>query len=224
MFRSLHRKLVVILMLLVVSVMAVVGTILVNSITSFYAREFRQQLAQVLTTERIETFQAAARGDNPDQALYEVVSAYSSSLGIDNYRNVYILDGETGGSSRGPIGRWARRWRKRPISSPPWRGSGRQRPGGGRLYGSGRPAGDRERPLSAVHQGHHPGDAVADLHDFFHHVQAILFGLVVAVLLSFLLSKTITNPIENLTAAPSVWPPATSATRRWYSPAMRSAC
>ena len=36
MFRSLHRKLVLILVLLIVSVMAVVGTFLINSINTFY--------------------------------------------------------------------------------------------------------------------------------------------------------------------------------------------
>ena len=36
MFHSLHRKLVLILVLLIVSVMAVVGTFLINSINTFY--------------------------------------------------------------------------------------------------------------------------------------------------------------------------------------------
>ena len=40
MFRSLHRKLVLILVLLIVSVMAVVGTFLINSINTFYLNSF----------------------------------------------------------------------------------------------------------------------------------------------------------------------------------------
>ena len=36
MFRSLHRKLVLVLVLLIVSVMAVVGTFLINSVTQPY--------------------------------------------------------------------------------------------------------------------------------------------------------------------------------------------
>ena len=36
MFRSLHMKLVLILVLMIVSVMAVVGTFLINSVSTFY--------------------------------------------------------------------------------------------------------------------------------------------------------------------------------------------
>ena len=43
MFRSLHRKLVLILVLLIVSVMAVVGTFLINSINTFYLNSFYEQ-------------------------------------------------------------------------------------------------------------------------------------------------------------------------------------
>ena len=200
MFRSLHRKLVVILMLLVVSVMAVVGTILVNSITSFYAREFRQQLAQVLTAERIETFQAAARGDNPDQALYEVVSAYSSSLGIDNYRNVYILDGETGRFLQGSNRALGQALEKTPNLIAAMAGE---------VGDSGRVVDgymDLAVPLETESGRYllYIKDTTQEMQSltsmiFSITVQAILFGLVVAVLLSILLSKTITNPIENLT-------------------------
>ena len=50
MFRSLHRKLVLVLVLLIVSVMAVVGTFLINSVTSYHIREFQSQMASVFTS------------------------------------------------------------------------------------------------------------------------------------------------------------------------------
>ena len=40
MFRSLHMKLVLILVLMIVSVMAVVGTFLINSVSTFYIDSF----------------------------------------------------------------------------------------------------------------------------------------------------------------------------------------
>ncbi len=49
MFRSLHRKLVLILVLLIVSVMAVVGTFLINSINTFYLNSFYEQMQAVFT-------------------------------------------------------------------------------------------------------------------------------------------------------------------------------
>ena len=57
MFRSLHRKLVLVLVLLIVSVMAVVGTFLINSVTSYHIREFRSQMSSVFTSEFILTLE-----------------------------------------------------------------------------------------------------------------------------------------------------------------------
>ena len=45
MFRSLHMKLVLVLVLLIVSVMAVVGTFLINSVISYHIQEFESQMA-----------------------------------------------------------------------------------------------------------------------------------------------------------------------------------
>ena len=47
MFRSLHMKLVLIMLLLITSLMAIVGAFLMTSITSFYIDEFYQQMESV---------------------------------------------------------------------------------------------------------------------------------------------------------------------------------
>ena len=47
MFRSLHMKLVLIMLLLITSLMTVVGTFMMTSITSFYIDEFYQQVDSV---------------------------------------------------------------------------------------------------------------------------------------------------------------------------------
>lgn len=54
-------------------------------------------------------------------------------------------------------------------------------------------------------------------------IEAMLFGLLVAVLLSFLLSKTITTPIENIKEQARLSLPATSATASPSSRATKSA-
>lgn len=46
MFRSLHMKLVMIMLLLVTSLMAVVGAFLMTSVTSFYIDEFYEQMSE----------------------------------------------------------------------------------------------------------------------------------------------------------------------------------
>ena len=40
MFRSLHMKLVLILVLMIISVMAVVGTFLINSVSTYFLEDF----------------------------------------------------------------------------------------------------------------------------------------------------------------------------------------
>ena len=93
MFRSLHRKLVLVLVLLIVSVMAVVATFLINSMTSYHIREFQSQMSSVFTSEFILTLEQNAQDSG---TLQDMIEAYSAPLGIDEYRCFYVLDGKTG--------------------------------------------------------------------------------------------------------------------------------
>ena len=54
MFRSLHMKLTLILLLLVTALMAVVGAFLTASVTSFYIDTFYQQMDSVFGADRRE--------------------------------------------------------------------------------------------------------------------------------------------------------------------------
>ena len=89
-------KLVLILVLLVVSVMAVVGTFLINSVTSYHIEDFQVQMARVFTPEFIDTLDKNAVGDDGAVRLRDVLSAHTGALGIDANRDFYVLDGETG--------------------------------------------------------------------------------------------------------------------------------
>ena len=52
MFRSLHMKLTLILLLLITSLMAVVGAFLTTSVTSFFIDDFYQQIEGVFGAEK----------------------------------------------------------------------------------------------------------------------------------------------------------------------------
>ena len=47
MLRSLHMKLVMIMVLLILSLMMVVGAFLINSVTAFYQEDFYSQMSDV---------------------------------------------------------------------------------------------------------------------------------------------------------------------------------
>ena len=49
MFRSLHMKLMLIILLLVTSLMAVVGAFLTTSVSSFYINTFYQQMSEMFS-------------------------------------------------------------------------------------------------------------------------------------------------------------------------------
>ena len=198
MFRSLHMKLVLILVLLIVSVMAVVGTFLINSVSNFYFEDFRQQVSEVFTADLQTELGHTAVGDDGAEKLYEKLSYYAALLGLDNYRNYYILDGE-GDYVAGSNQTVGSELRANPNIIAAM---------AGRVGANGSVA-DSYMDIAIPIQGDKPyivyiRDTKEDIRSltwrFFAIVmQAMLFGLLVAILLSFLLSKTITTPIENIT-------------------------
>ena len=100
MFRSLHMKLMLILLLLITSLMAVVGAFLTTSVSSFYIDTFYQQINEVFGEDNgdfIATLRSSA--DLPDGAeqIRLLVDTRAGELGIDyRTRNYFVLDGETG--------------------------------------------------------------------------------------------------------------------------------
>ena len=200
MFRSLHMKLVLILVLLILSVMLVVGTLLLSRVSTFYMDEFRSQMGEVFTTQFITEMQSEAAGEGAPERLRDMVSAYSGPLGLDMYRQYYILDnnGEylTGSDA---------------VSGP----SLEITPNIVRALGG--EVGDRgvlsdrymdfALPITTVSGTTYIvyiRDSNVELGEmkwmlFKVTVQVVCFGLLFAVLLSFLLSKTMTTPLENVT-------------------------
>ena len=92
MFRSLHMKLTLILLLLVTSLMAVVGAFLTTSISSFYIDSFYQQISSVFSDGSdgyVSTLRARAGEDDGAAGLRELLEVRAGSLGIDYRRFIY---------------------------------------------------------------------------------------------------------------------------------------
>ncbi len=198
MFRSLHRKLVLVLVLLIVSVMAVVATFLINSLTAYHIREFQSQMASVFTSEFILTLE-----QNGDSAtLQDMIEAYEAPLGIDEYRCFYVLDGATGDYLSGSDDDYGSRLVKTPNVLTAMNGQvGQQTETLGEYFDVAIPIRGQD---GTVHFVVGVLDDKSELQElnwnlFTILIQAMLFGLVVAICLSFLLSKTITDPVERLT-------------------------
>ncbi len=199
MFRSLHMKLVLILVLLIMSVMVVVGTFLISSVTSYHINDFKQQMETVFKTDFIRSLSDKAAREDGVAQMKEVLTAYSGSMGIDAYRNFYILDGDTGEYLEGSNDVLGRSLEKTPnIIAAVAGGVGDKVSFIDSYMDVAVPVEGKSRYIIYIK------DSKQDLKDltwmlFAITVQATLFGLVIAILLSFFLSKTMTTPIEELT-------------------------
>ena len=205
MFRSLHMKLVLIMTLLIVSLMTVVGAFLTNSVSRFYMDDFYSQMDTVFSDVGFARDLMTPEDGEEDgtAALQQVMQSYMGALGVDSRnRNYYILDGKTGEFLAG---------------SDPESGMNLAYTHNlnaalaGREGYDGDPVADYMDVAVPVVRGENSyiiyildnRTAVEALTGelFTLILEALVFGLVISVLLSFLLAKTMITPIENLTSA-----------------------
>ena len=199
MLKSLHTKLVLILVALILSVMAIVGTFLVSSVTEYNISEFQDEMANVFTQDFILSLENTAK-EGGSASLKDYMIAYSVSLGINQNRNFYILDGKSGEYITGSDDEAGAEMTLTPNMLTAMNGQvGQEISPVGTYF-------DVAVPVEADDTLYIVGvlDNKEDLNSFTRDlisalVRAMLFGMVIVVLLSYILSKTITNPVEKLT-------------------------
>ena len=100
MFRSLHMKLTLIMLLLITSLMAVVGAFLTTSVSSFFINTFYEQMDSVFGEEQrdfVTDLRSAAAQEDGAGLLKNMIDVKAGELGIDyRSRNYFVLDGATG--------------------------------------------------------------------------------------------------------------------------------
>ena len=97
MFKSISWKVLTVFILLIVSVMIVVGTFLLNSISSYYHREFKTQMEElVFTGDFTSQLASAASSSDAVSEMSRLIEIYSGRIGLDSYRSCAILTGDTG--------------------------------------------------------------------------------------------------------------------------------
>ena len=201
--RSLYTKLVLIIMTLIVAFMAVVGAFLLHGVRNFYLSEFYQQMQSVFSSEELaEDLHHAADADNGVSAIADNLNAYKGTLGIDaGTRNYYILDGMTGGYITGSNDPAEEITNTANILTAMTGQSG---------YASDASADfmDVAIPLEGT-SGRYiiyiidNKSTVQSLNGDLSHIilQAMAVGLLISVLMSLLLAKTLVTPIQDLTHA-----------------------
>ncbi|MBQ4544665.1 MAG: HAMP domain-containing protein [Oscillospiraceae bacterium] len=196
--RSLQMKLVLVLVLLIVSVMAIVGTFMLNQVSVYYFNDFTEQMNSVFNAEVFAMLKTEAQAEGGAERLNTAVEAYSQAMRISSYRNYYILDGKTGatlfGSNDDEVIRTPA-----VISALGGKIGQEKRVSSGYI--------DRANPIvvdGEVKYIVYVKDTKQDQQSltasmFTIILRTMMFALLIAVFLSFLFAKTITTPIENIT-------------------------
>ena len=200
MFRSLHMKLVLILVLMIISVMAVVGTFLINSVSTFYLDSFYEQMQGVFNQADLMDSLREAAAEPGTEGLHTILESHASALGIDDYRNYYILDGQgrylDGSNPNLTVTRTSN------IIAAMAGGTGTRSGVSDSIMDIAVPIDkDDDGAVDYIIYVTDDKQTISDLSWRFFQIvmQAMMFGLLAAILLSFLLSKTITTPIERIT-------------------------
>lgn len=205
MFRSLHSKLFLVMLLLVTSLMVVVGAFLMTNVTSFFVNEFYTQMQEVFGEENadfVNGLRSEAAQPNGAARMQTMLDTYVGALGIDSRnRNYYILDAGSG---------------ELLASSDDEATAGSLQQTANLLAARSGEVGDDSDitatfmdvaiPINSENNSYiiyirDERNVVSSLNRelFLIIVQALLVGLLFSVLLSLLLSKAVIIPIEKLT-------------------------
>lgn len=186
--------------LMVVSVIILVGTFFRISISDFFINEFKSTMSTAFYGEFFAQLSDAPE-DEPLEAISSVVEAYSGRLGIDMFRNVYVLDGKTGKILFRTDKNSFETVEKTPNVISALNGKDGVEITDQNAYM------DYARPLiknNAVAYVIYVKDTKDELGEIIGTIltiilQALLFGLLISFILGYFMSKTITSPIISLT-------------------------
>lgn len=203
MYRGLYFKIILILVIFTLIVMSVVGAVLISSVLGYYNDQFAACMTQNFGEDaQLRQYLVAAMTDaDGDFAAKQksILTSYASRLGIDDYRNYYILDAD-GNFLDGSDTAGGEALAETPNLVAAMNGQL------GNANTAGSDYADYALPLTV-------GDAsciiyLRDTQDELHEInwmlfsiilQALFIGLLIAILLSFFLARAISMPLSRLT-------------------------
>ena len=201
MYRSLYFKIILIFVVLMITVMAVVGTILLNSVFNFYMDDFSEQIDSYLgdDTKLSDSLTAALSEDDFVKKADEILRGYSNFLGIDIYRNYYILDMD-GNFLAGSDEESGSELKLTPnIISAMKKNTGSQQILGSDYTDYAKYITDGETECIIYIKDTQEEMRSLSLELFSIIFLSVFWGIVISVTLSFFLAKAITRPIQRLT-------------------------
>ena len=96
MFRKMQWKIVCIFMALVLAIMVIVGFYMFSSVVRLYSTDFQNQMDKVMSGDFVDVLTETLYADTSDaekqSRINEVISAYSSQLGLSEMRQCAVLN------------------------------------------------------------------------------------------------------------------------------------
>ncbi len=199
MYNSLYFKIILILVIFMITVMCVIGTILINSVNSFYMNEFTSQMARSFDGQFKNDLLDAMLADNYIDELSKVLNSHIGLLGIDDYRNYYILN-ENGSFIDGSDVELGNTLQKTSNMIAALRGEPENTQPLGADFADYAVKLENNNTSCVIYVK----DSMDEMRQFSWMLfsiilYALMFGLIFAIILAFFLSKAITSPIQSLT-------------------------
>ena len=197
MFKSIKWKLVAVLVFVVVALVIIVGTVFRVSVSNFYIDEFSRSMDSAFDGE---IGQKAKTAESAEE-LGGILEAYSVRLGLDTYRYVCVLDGKTGQTLYSSDYDLAKNVEKTPNIITAMAGNI------GKEHGFMKPYMDYAYPVIHGEKTQYViyvYDSKVEIGEILSRIlltilEALLIGFVIALILGYFMSGTITSPIMNLT-------------------------
>lgn len=199
--KSLYFKIILILVLFIVTVIVFSGVILLNNVTSYYMLDFYDRMEELFddNSKLKSDLSRAMENESYKSDLKQLLDSYSGVLGIDDYRNFYILD-NTGRYIDGTDDELGQSLEKTPNLIAALGGHD------GSKMQAGSEFADFATHISANGRSVviYIKDSMDEMQRFIWIIfsivlQTMVLSLIFAIILSFFLSKAITSPIRNIT-------------------------
>lgn len=198
MFKSLQWKLVAVFVLLVIAIMTAAGTFLVLRVSDFYHDMFVYEMADTFSPAFIKQLEDGAAAD--EEYVQSTMRTAAAALGVDSYRNYYIISADTGivldGTSEARYGLY--------VNSDNYVTALAGNVGDGTDVR--KTFMDYAVPINtpAGVQIIYIKDTKEELTKIIGHIfeiiiQAVVLGIAISIVIGYFLSRAITTPISNLT-------------------------
>ena len=196
---TINLKTIAMFVIFTVCVMTVMGTMLLASIFSFYSGDFVSQLDDAFAGDLRTSLTDALRSEDYPALQYDILKAYSGSLGIDRYRDFYVLS-ENGSYLAGSNEELGRNLAITPnVLTAMSEGVGKgQRSDLEYLDYAVKLEGDGRSCIVYIK------DSKEEMSKFSWElmniiIHTLIVGLIIAILLSLVLAKAISTPIRRIT-------------------------